>query len=66
MILAVDVRCQHHLFDTLYHAVAMQNPDATLVTADRRYYDKARSEGQIIMLADWNPRHKDMTNRGKR
>jgi predicted nucleic acid-binding protein len=41
------------MFDTLYHAVALHTPDAVLVTADKRYYDKARSEGQIILLADF-------------
>ena len=46
------VRRQHHIFDTLYHAVALCTPGATLVTADRRYFDKARGEGNIIMLAD--------------
>lgn len=45
-------RFQHHLFDTLYHAVALHEPDAVLVTADGRYYDKAQSAGAIIRLAD--------------
>ena len=55
--LDLSVRYQHHLFDTLYHAVALQVPDATLVTAERRYYDKVRREGQIVLLADWEPEH---------
>ena len=37
----------HHLFDTLYHALALTTPGAVLVTADRRYFDKARHLGQI-------------------
>ncbi|PKM42824.1 MAG: PIN domain-containing protein [Gammaproteobacteria bacterium HGW-Gammaproteobacteria-1] len=45
-------RLQHHLFDTLYHATALHTPGATLVTADRRYYDKAREIGGIAVLAD--------------
>lgn len=45
-------RLNHHLFDTLYHAVALHEPDATLITADRRYYDKAKSIGQITLLGD--------------
>ena len=53
--LNLAVRYQHHLFDTLYHAVALHTPGATLLTADRRYCDKARREGQIILLADWSP-----------
>jgi len=46
------IRLNHHLFDTLYHAVALHEPNATLITADRRYYDKARSVGQITLLGD--------------
>lgn len=41
---------QHHLFDTLYHAVALQFRDSTLVTADRRYYEKAAGNGAIHLL----------------
>jgi len=54
--LELSIRYQHHLFDTLYHAVALDVPGASLVTADRRYYDKASSEGRIMLLADWSPR----------
>jgi predicted nucleic acid-binding protein len=43
----------HHLFDTLYHAVALEH-DRTLVTADDRYFLKARSFGKIVRLAGWN------------
>jgi predicted nucleic acid-binding protein len=50
--LDLAICCQHHLFDTLYHAVALHTPGALLVTADRRYYDKARSYGQITWLTD--------------
>lgn len=46
------VRSGHHLFDTLYHAVALTSPDATLVTADDAYFRKALSEGRIRRLAD--------------
>ena len=51
--LALAMRHQHHLFDTLYHAVALHIPGATLITADQRYYDKAKTEGQITLLADF-------------
>ena len=43
----------HHLFDTLYHALALETPGAVLVTADRRYFDEARHLGQIAWLPDW-------------
>jgi predicted nucleic acid-binding protein len=46
-------RYQHHLFDTLYHAVALHTPGAMLVTADERYYNKVRLEGQITLLANF-------------
>jgi predicted nucleic acid-binding protein len=51
--LDLATRYQHHLFDTLYHAVALHTPGAVLVTADERYYNKARLEGQITLLADF-------------
>jgi len=51
--LDLAIRYRHSLFDTLYHAVALHTPGTTLVTADRRYYEKARAEGQIVLLADW-------------
>ena len=52
---AIDLARQldHHLFDTLYHALALANPGAVLVTADRRYFDKARHVGQIAWLPDF-------------
>jgi len=52
---AIDlaVRLQHHLFDTLYHALALETPGAVLVTADRRYYDKAREIGRLVWLGDF-------------
>ena len=54
--LELSIRHQHHLFDTLYHAVALQSDDGVLVTADRRYYDKARGEGGIGLLSNgWPP-----------
>lgn len=39
----------HHLFDTLYHAAALEE-SATFITADRRYYDKAKLAGHIMLL----------------
>ncbi len=40
----------HHLFDTLYHAVALVN-NITLITADNTYYEKAKGFGKIELLA---------------
>ena len=52
---AIDLARQldHPLFDTLYHALALATPGATLVTADSRYFDKARHLGQIAWLPDF-------------
>ncbi len=44
-------KLDHHLFDTLYHAVALEEK-AILITADRKYYDKARRLGSILMLEE--------------
>lgn len=49
------VRLGQHLFDTLYHAVALNTPGATLVTADKRYFSRAREVGRIALLADFAP-----------
>ena len=51
---ALSVRLQHHLFDTLYHATALHIPGATYVTADLRYYEKAKAVDQIALLADFD------------
>ena len=40
----------HHLFDTLYHAVALET-GATLISADETYVRKARQIGQIELLS---------------
>lgn len=44
-----------HVFDTLYHAVALLTPGATLVTADERYYRRAVGHGSIMLLARFVP-----------
>ena len=46
--LAIDLG--HHLFDTLYHALALHTPGALLVTADRKYFEKAKMLGRIVYL----------------
>jgi predicted nucleic acid-binding protein len=47
-------RYQHHLFDTLYHAVSLTNNNTQLVTADDKYYRKSFKEGAIIRLEDFS------------
>ena len=46
-------RLKHHLFDTLYHAVALEK-GATLVTADERYFGVAMQEGAIQRLSNFS------------
>jgi len=50
--LALSRQLDHHLFDTLYHAVALEE-GATLITADRRYFEKAQGMGSIVLLEDY-------------
>jgi predicted nucleic acid-binding protein len=47
------IETNHHLFDALYHAVALEYEDALLVTSDDRYYRKAQRHGRIVALRDW-------------
>jgi len=42
----------HHLFDTLYHAVALER-EALLITADAHYQRKALYLGAVVGLAGW-------------
>ncbi len=46
----LTIGLQHHLFDTLYHAVALET-GATLVTADQFYFGKASGLGNIQLLS---------------
>lgn len=45
-------RLDHDLFDTLYHAVALCQPETTCITADEAYYRKARGVGKLTLLRD--------------
>ena len=45
----MSVELNHHLFDTLYHAVALEH-GAEFITADKQYFNKARSLGSITLL----------------
>jgi predicted nucleic acid-binding protein len=51
-VLAIETNA--HLFDTLYHAVALEHEDALLVTADDRYRRKTARYGKIASLRDWD------------
>lgn len=51
--LAIDLG--QHLFDTLYHAVALEQAQAMLITADRRYLKAARNQGRVMHLSEWRP-----------
>lgn len=45
--LALAMRLRQHVFDTLYHAVALATRGAVLVTADERYLRAARAIGAV-------------------
>lgn len=47
------IQLKHHLFDTLYHALALET-GSTLVTADSMYFNKAKRLGSIERLAAFN------------
>jgi predicted nucleic acid-binding protein len=53
MRLAIELSAalDHHLFDTLYHAVAL-DAGIPLVTADTRYHRKAAHLGRIVLLSE--------------
>jgi len=55
---AIEITQQGHpqsgypsIYDSVFHAMAMCN-DATLVTADKRHYEKTKHLGNIIQLKD--------------
>lgn len=49
----LSIELKQHLFDSLYHAVALETDDAVLITADRRYLNKAQQVGRILGLEQW-------------
>ena len=49
----LGIELNQHLFDTFYHAVALENQDGVLITADQRYLRAARTKGRIMDLMDW-------------
>ena len=50
----LSAELNRHLFDTLYHAVALTEPGAILVTADEQYYRKAFTAGRIVRLREFS------------
>ncbi len=48
---ALATELHRHLFDTLYHAVALER-GATFITADACYWRKASSQGAIQLLRE--------------
>lgn len=51
----LSIELNHHLFDTLYHAVALNTPNTALITGDEAYYRKAHTLGCIVRLQDYTP-----------
>ncbi len=49
---SLSLKYKQHLFDSLYHAVAIEH-GATLITADERYYAAASVAGSIVRLRDF-------------
>ncbi len=47
------ISAKQHVFDTLYHAVALSADQGMLVTADERYWSAAHSYGHIVRLSEW-------------
>jgi len=55
MVLAatqIAIELGEHVFDTLYHAAALEH-DAMLITADERYFRRARKRGAIALLRQY-------------
>ncbi|MFA6094977.1 MAG: type II toxin-antitoxin system VapC family toxin [Candidatus Paceibacterota bacterium] len=50
---SLSIEFNHHLFDTLYHAVAIETSGATFITADETYYRKAQRLGHIVLLQNY-------------
>jgi predicted nucleic acid-binding protein len=48
------IELKQHLFDTLYHAVALETPDAVLITADESYCRAARATTGVVKLGEWS------------
>lgn len=49
---SIAQQTDQHVFDTLYHAVALECK-AILVTADQKYFKKAKKLGYLVTLVGW-------------
>lgn len=49
----LSTQLSHHLFDTLYHALAIET-DSIFMTADEKYFNKAQKIGHIQLLANYD------------
>jgi predicted nucleic acid-binding protein len=49
----LSARLKHHLFDAIYHAIALEH-NAVFITADDRYFAKAFPLGNIKMLTTFS------------
>jgi predicted nucleic acid-binding protein len=50
----LSIVTRQHVFDTLYHAVALEHDSALLVTADDKYRQPAERIGRVVALQDWS------------
>ena len=50
----ISDQLKHHVFDTLYHAVALESADTVLVSADEVYCRKAAGFGRVLALSAWS------------
>ena len=51
---SLSIQLKQHLFDTLYHASALEINGAIFITADTAYYRKAKHLGRILLLQNFN------------
>ncbi len=49
------VQLEHHVFDTLYHAVALCSAETMILTAVESYYRKDEQPGCISRLEEFRP-----------
>jgi predicted nucleic acid-binding protein len=53
LAVSLSRQLKHHMFDTLYHAIALTH-GATLITADDAYFAKAFRLGNIKLLMNYS------------